>query len=201
MAPKAPSHGQKVDLGQNAPIKQEGAGKVASESLAAESLQEGGEFTSNEGIRGENQPSSGSENTSSGRTTNTSSSHESGSGLGSSRSENTSSAPRSNSKSESGSGSGSSHADTAPSYVNNQYIRAPGGPHGKNLHEGIDDSNTQDGLKKALASEPGSEDDPSRLAELQFQKNQSAAGRDAGPRQSELSSETAFDALDNEAST
>ncbi|KAH7242305.1 hypothetical protein BKA59DRAFT_225693 [Fusarium tricinctum] len=186
MSPTAPSKGQKVDLGQNAPTKEEGAGKVASESLAAESIEEGGEFASNKGIHGENasnkgarsenQPSSGSENTSSGRTTNTSSAPSSGSGA----------APES--------------ADTAPSYVNNQYIKASG-PHGKNLKEGIDDSNTKDGLKKALASEPGSNDDPSRLAEFQFQQNQSAVGRDAGPKQSELSGKTAFDGLNNETSS
>jgi hypothetical protein len=178
MSPTAPSKGQKVDLGQNAPIKEEGAGKVASESLAAESTKEGGEFASNEGIRSENQPSSGSENTSSGRTTNTSSAPSSGSGSGA--------APES--------------ADTAPSYVNNQYIKASG-PHGKNLKEGIDDSKTEDGLKKALAAEPGSENDPSRVAELQFQQSQTAAGRDAGPKQSELSGKTAFDALNNETSS
>jgi hypothetical protein len=143
-------------------------------------MKEGGEFASNEGIRSENQPSSGSENTSSGRTTNTSSAPSSGSG--------------------SGSGSAPESADTAPSYVNNQYVKASG-PHGKNLKEGIDDSNTEDGLKKALAAEPGSEDDPSRVAELQFQQNQTAAGRDAGPKQSELSGKTAFDALNNETSS
>ncbi|CAJ0551055.1 Ff.00g109850.m01.CDS01 [Fusarium sp. VM40] len=190
MSPTHHGKGQKVDLGQDAPIKEEGAGKVASESLAAESVEEGGEFASNKGIRSENnsnrdtrsenQSSSGSENTSSGRTTNTSSAPSSGSGSGASV------APES--------------ADTAPSYANNQYVKASG-PHGKNLKEGIDYSNTEDGLKKALASEPGSEDDPSRLAELQFQQNQSAVGRDAGPKQSELSGKTAFDGLNSETSS
>ncbi|KAH7226706.1 hypothetical protein BKA60DRAFT_630255 [Fusarium oxysporum] len=175
MSPKAPSHGQKVDLGQNAPVKQEGAGSIPNESLAAESLKEGGEFTSNESIHGENQPTSRSENASAGRNTNISS------------------APSS--------GSASKSSDSAPSYVENQYIKASGGPHGKNLKEGIDDSNTKDGLKKALGSEPGSQDDPSRLAEQQFQQNQTAAGRDAGPKQSELEGKTAFDALNNETSS
>jgi hypothetical protein len=193
-----------VDLGQNAPVKEEGAGKVASESLAAESIKEGGDFTSNEGIRGENQQSSGSENTSAGRTTNTSSapssnSAQSGSGKSSSgRTTNTSSAPGSNSKSGQ---SDSANGGDAPSYVENQYIRNPGGPHGKNITEGFDDSKTEDGLKKALKSEPGSDDDPSRVAELRFQESQTAAGRDAGPKQTGLSSETPFDALNNEASS
>jgi hypothetical protein len=194
MAPKAPSEGQKVDLGQNAPVKEEGPGKVAPESLAAESAKEGGGFASNEGIRSENQASSGSENTSVGRTTKTSSVH----------SANTSSAPSSNSNSNSNSaqsGSAKSNGGTAPSYVENQYIKASGGPHGKNITEGFDDSKTEDGLKKALNSEPGSEDDPSRVAELQFQQSQTAAGRDAGPKQTGLANESSFDALNNETSS
>ncbi|KAI6776280.1 hypothetical protein HG530_000225 [Fusarium avenaceum] len=192
MSPTTHGKGQKVDLGQDAPIKEEGAGKVAAESLAAESIEEGGEFASNKGIRSENdsnkdtrsenQSSSGSENTSSGRTAKTSSAPSSGLGSGSSA------------------GAAPESADTAPSYVDNQYVKGSG-PHGKNLKEGIDYSNTEDGLKKALASEPGSEDDPSRLAELQFQRNQSAVGRDAGPKQGELSGKTAFDGLNSETSS
>ncbi|KAG7418007.1 hypothetical protein DER46DRAFT_655881 [Fusarium sp. MPI-SDFR-AT-0072] len=199
MSPKAPSHGQKVDLGQNAPVKQEGAGTVPNESLAAESLKEGGEFTSNEGIHGENQPTSRSENTSAGRNTNTNTSSAPSSG---SDSKSSSSASKSSgTASKSSDSAPKSLAGTAPSYVENQYIKASGGPHGKNLKEGIDDSNTKDGLKKALESEPGSQDDPSRLAEQQFQQNQTAAGRDAGPKQSELEGKTAFDALNNETSS
>ncbi|RGP63401.1 hypothetical protein FLONG3_9890 [Fusarium longipes] len=268
MAHRNPTHGQKVDLGQNAPVKEEGAGKVASESLAAESIQEGGVFASNEGIRGENQQPSGSEHTSSQRATHTSSAHsshsksgQSGSGKSSaSHTTKTSSAPSSDSKSgQSGQSGSDKHSDghstktssglgsssdskpksghsgskkqpaghlvtaedlgpysqskaksahfdapngaDAPSYVENQYIRNPGGPHGKDISEGFDDSKTEDGLKKALQSEPGSEDDPSRLAELRFEESQTAAGRDAGPRQTGLSSETPFDALDNESSS
>ncbi|KAJ4263069.1 hypothetical protein NW762_006683 [Fusarium torreyae] len=174
MSSQAPSEGQKVDLGKNAPTKQEGTGNVPSESLAAQSAKEGGQFASNEGLRGENQASSRSENTSAGRTTNTSS------------------APSS--------GSGNSSAGTAPSYADAQYIKASG-PHGKNLKEGIDDSKTEDGLQKALNAEPGSQDDPSRVAELQFQQNQTAAGRDAGPKQGEVTNKTAFDALNNETSS
>ncbi|KAF9773263.1 hypothetical protein IL306_008958 [Fusarium sp. DS 682] len=186
MSPKAPSHGQKVDLGQNAPVKQEGAGAVPNESLAAESLKEGGDFTSNEGIHGENQSASRTENTSAGRNTNTSSAPSSGNASKSSgtTSKSSDSAPK-------------SLAGTAPSYVLNQYIKESG-PHGKNIKEGIDDSNTQDGLKKALEAEPGSQDDPSRVAELQFQQKQTAAGRYAGPKQSGLEDKTAFDALNNE---
>jgi hypothetical protein len=218
MSPKNqnPTHGQKVDLGQNAPVKEEGAGKIASESLAAESMKEGGEFASNEGIRGENQPSSASENTSAGRNTETSSTPSSNSAQSKSdhsnaaqsssgkssagRTTKTSSGLGSNTDSKSGQ-SESADIDTAPSYVENQYIQSSGGPHGKNITEGFDDSKTQDGLKKALESEPGSENDPSRLAEQRFQERQNAVGRDAGPRQSALSSETPFDSLNNQTSS
>ncbi|UZP34728.1 hypothetical protein NXS19_002544 [Fusarium pseudograminearum] len=211
MAPKNqnPTHGQKVDLGQNAPVKEEGAGKVASESLAAESIKEGGEFVSNEGIRGENQPSSASENTSAGRNTNTSSAPsskpaQSGSGESDSnkssagRTTKTSSAPGSSADSKS---SDSANGGNAPSYVENQYIKSSGGPHGKNIGEGFDDPKAKDGLKLALESEPGSENDPSRLAEQQFQERQNAVGWDAGPRQRALSSETPFESLNNETSS
>lgn len=212
--PSINTHTIQVDLGQNAPVKEEGAGKVASESLAAESIKEGGEFASNEGIRGENQPSSAPENTSAGRNTNTSSapssksaqpgsgksgSGESGSNKSSAgRTTKTSSAPGSSADSKS---SGSANSGNAPSYVENQYIKSPGGPHGKNIGEGFDDPKAKDGLKLALESEPGSENDPSRLAEQQFQERQNAVGRDAGPRQRALSSETPFDSLNNETSS
>ncbi|KAG5807168.1 hypothetical protein H9Q74_008150 [Fusarium xylarioides] len=195
MSTKNPSHGQKVDLGQNAPVKEEGAGTVPNESLAAESLKEGGEFASNEGIHGENQPTSRSENTSAGRNTDTSSAPSSGSNSKAS----SSASKSSGTASKSSDSAPKSLAGTAPSYVLNQYIKESG-PHGKNLKEGIDHSNTEDGLKKALESEPGSQDDPSRLAEQQFQLNQTAAGRDAGLKQSELEGKSAFDALNNEAS-
>ncbi|KAI1044382.1 hypothetical protein LB504_013158 [Fusarium proliferatum] len=197
MSTKNPTHGQKVDLGQNAPVKQEGAGTVPNESLAAESLKEGGEFTSNEGTHGENQPTSRSENTSAGRNTDTSSTPSSGE----SKAKSSSSASKSSgTASKSSDSAPKSLAGTAPSYVDNQYIKESG-PHGKNLKEGIDYSNTKDGLKKALESEPGSQDDPSRLAEQQFQQNQNAVGRDAGPKQSELEGKTPFDALNNKASS
>ncbi|KAF5009374.1 hypothetical protein FDECE_4406 [Fusarium decemcellulare] len=179
---KGPGAGQKVDLGKDAPTKQEGAGAVPSESLAAESYEEGGDFTSNEGIRSENvtSKSTSTKTSSAGRdTTSTSTSTSTSTGR-------TGNAPQSS-------------AGTAPSYVESQYQKDTSGPHGKNLKEGgWDESKVEDGLKKALNAEPGSEDDPSRLAEQQFQQNQTAAGRDAGPRQAEVDNKTAFDALSSE---
>ncbi|RMJ12420.1 hypothetical protein CDV36_007958 [Fusarium kuroshium] len=128
-----------VDLGKDAPTKKEGAGAVPSESLAAESFKEGGEFTSNKGIRSENAPSKSSEASSAGRTGNVSN---------------------------------------------------------KNLEGSWDESKTEDGLQKALNSEPGSDDDPGRLAELKFQQQQAGGG--AGPREAKLSTKSGYDALNAE---
>lgn len=98
--------------------------------------------------------------------------------------------------------SSDSPAGTASSYANPDLHKHSRGPHGKNAKEGDwDDSKTEDGLKKALESEPGSENDPSRLAEQKFQRDRSALGRDAGPRQADLATQTKYDSLNPEEST
>ena len=165
----APSAGTKVKPGNNGPTKQENAGLVQPESLAAESLNEGGAFTSNTGIHSENTTSHSNEP----------GSHHSSSAGGKN--------PRS--------------ADSAPTYVNNQYIRDDSGPHGKNLKEGDwDDSKAADGLKKALASEPGSMDDPSRVAEKQFLMNRGPMGGNVGNKPQPSGGKEGYDALDSNAS-
>ncbi|KAG7135354.1 hypothetical protein HYQ45_006893 [Verticillium longisporum] len=162
----APSHGQKVDLGKDAPVTQESTGPVPSGSLANESAKTGGDFAENSGVQaGSN---TGSES----------------SGLVWLR--------RGNGDTKSAGAQGG----TAPSYVENQYIRDSSGPHGKNLQEGIDYKNTKDGLKAALEAEPGSENDPARAAEQQFLQSQTRAGRDAGPKEFEVGSKTTFDNLE-----
>ncbi|KAK0392050.1 hypothetical protein NLU13_1548 [Sarocladium strictum] len=166
---KAPSEGQKVDLGQNAPTKTEGTGAVASESLAAESTHKGGGFASNPSSRSENISANGNQSSSTIRNANTGSSNTEGSSVAS--------------------------AGTAPTYVNAQYIKGSG-PHGKNITEGFDDSKTEDGIKKAFNADLGSINDPSRQAEQQFELNQNAQSRGAGPRQGNLTNETKYDALD-----
>ncbi|KAM0327599.1 hypothetical protein ACHAQA_005892 [Verticillium albo-atrum] len=89
-----------------------------------------------------------------------------------------------------------SFAGTAPTYVDNNFIRDTAGPHGKNLHEGIDYKNTKDGLKEALKAPVGSENDPGRAAEQQFLQSQARVGRDAGPKEYEVGSKTTFDNLE-----
>ncbi|GJN76492.1 hypothetical protein VFPBJ_09080 [Purpureocillium lilacinum] len=91
---------------------------------------------------------------------------------------------------------------TAPSYVSSQYIGDSGGPHGKNLKSGgFADSKTKDGLKMALESEPGSKNDPSRLAEERFELRAAAGPGVSGRRDTELSTSTKYDGLDRETSS
>merc|ERR1712000_10148 len=188
MVGKAPSEGQKVDFGQNAPSKVEGAGVVTEGSLAAESLQESGGFAANKGIHGENIPSNAS-------TTNT---------LGAAS--NAMSRGEANDRTSGNSGSyaegqkAKSNAGAAPTYVASQYAVDQSGPHGKNITEGFDDAGAQDGTQKAFNAAVGSKDDPSRAAELQFEQNNAARTRGAGPRDGEISNETKYDALNSSTS-
>ncbi|KAL1844906.1 hypothetical protein VTK73DRAFT_1533 [Phialemonium thermophilum] len=87
-----------------------------------------------------------------------------------------------------------SYAGTAPTYVNAQYMRDKGGPHGKNLKEGGFEG---EGPGDSINAEPGSEQDPARVAERDMNLSQTKAGRDAGPRQPGAAGEGhPYDALD-----
>ncbi|PFH59711.1 hypothetical protein XA68_11974 [Ophiocordyceps unilateralis] len=63
---------------------------------------------------------------------------------------------------------------------------------------GFDDPRLKDGLSKALNSEPGSIDDPSRLAEVQMKQAEAARPSVTGPNQGKLDTGTAYDNLDSE---
>lgn len=190
---KAPSAGTKVTCscpasheavlidqvfpGQDAPVSRERAGYVASESLAAESYRADGEFATNRGA----QPDKGSPQAA---------------------------AESSNFITSPGTAAGGathqagSNSDTAPSYIANQYFSDPNGPHGKNLTgEGFDDARLKDGLKMALDSEPGSKNDPSRLAEAQFKQGDAAQPSVTGHRQGNLETTTAYETLSRETSS
>jgi len=190
MAPKAPSEGQKVDLGQNAPIKNEPAGSVPSGSLAAESSA----FSSNVGIHGENQPSGNVATTlgSASNTTERSAANDTTSG-------NAASYDQATGKGDFAQ-TAKSNAGAAPTYIAPQYA-SESGPHGKNITEGFDDAGTRDGLKAALAAEPGSKDDPSRRAELQFQETNEQRTTAAQPKDGGVSNQTKYDALNRETSS
>ncbi|KAF7557851.1 hypothetical protein G7046_g5958 [Stylonectria norvegica] len=168
---KPPSAGTKVESGKQAPVTKESAGTVATGSLADESNRDGGGFASNRGIHSEDTDASDLKSSSQANK------HPGAPGSKADR------------------GSNESHAGIAPSYVNAQQHTDPDGPHGKNLKEGDwDESKAEDGLKKALNSEPGSKNDPSRLAEQQFGLKESKGARDSGP----VKNKTAFDTLDSE---
>ncbi|KAF4122011.1 hypothetical protein GMORB2_7604 [Geosmithia morbida] len=91
-------------------------------------------------------------------------------------------------------------AGTAPSYVAEQYIRDPRGPHGKNISDGFHHSGTEDGTQKAINAEPGSIDDPSRLAERQFDLKDNTRTRAAGPREHHVTHQSKYDSLSADAS-
>ena len=84
-----------------------------------------------------------------------------------------------------------SSAGVAPTYVASQYVDG-GLPKGKNLTEG---GFTDDDAKNAsFTNEIGSKDDPGRLAEEKFQRQN--AGGDAGmPRQQGVTGDNSFDTL------
>ncbi|KZL76643.1 hypothetical protein CI238_03673 [Colletotrichum incanum] len=169
---KAPSAGTKVEPGSAAPVRREATGPVPAGSLAAESASHGGEFANNRGVDASNTSSNNNNN-------------------------NNNSSSRTSTGAAPGSGASSipGQAGTAPTYVNNQYIRDPNGPHGKNISEGFDTKNTKDGVQAAFNAEVGSENDPGRVAEQGFQQSQTKAGRDAGPRQTEVGGQTVYENL------
>jgi hypothetical protein len=168
---------------------------VASESLAAESYNEGGAFASNQGVHSENLQAS---NTSRADKLDAAPNAEYREAAQDTTSYNSASYDEATGRSDA---KPKSDAGTAPSYVNNQYIRDPNGPHGKNLQEGgWDDSKTRDGVQAALNAEPGSQDDPARAAEYQFELKNNAKSRGAGPKEGSLTNETTYDKLDSNAS-
>ncbi|KAK1990066.1 hypothetical protein LX36DRAFT_664601 [Colletotrichum falcatum] len=105
----------------------------------------------------------------------------------------------SNSNKTSSNTGASSKAEPAPTYVLNQYIRDPKGPHGKNIREGFDDEEgVRDGVQEAFRAEPGSENDPAREAERELLKSRIKPGRYAGPRETGISGPMVFEKLDSD---
>ena len=109
----------------------------------------------------------------------------------------TGSAPKSTANS--GHLSNEAQGGPAPTYVNNQYAKDTGGPHGKNLTEGIDYKGTEDGIEKAMKAELGSKDDPARAAEQQFIARQARAAGGDGPKEFQTGGKTTYDALGEKA--
>lgn len=89
-----------------------------------------------------------------------------------------------------------SSAGEAPSYVNNQYTSDQNSPHGKNLNEGgFNHQAAHDGIRKAFNSEPGSTNDPGRLAEAKFEHREAAVPGVVPGRGAQMNTGTGFDSL------
>jgi hypothetical protein len=146
---------EKVTLGQNAPVVQEGAGIVARDSLANESVQDSGEFSENRNIRLEEAGSSHGPKKSS---SSSSSHHHHGGGKPIPSEE---------------------QGQPAPTYVNNQYIRDSAGPHGKDITEDRDLT----GRPAKFNVEVGSKQDPARVAERNMLLKQTRGAPGTGERQ------------------
>lgn len=176
--------------GENSSATRETAGNVASDSLAAESYREGGAFASNPNAAPENL--SQSDNRSGGETL--SAATDSNSRDAAHFASQSSSANYAEATGRDAQSQPESYAGAAPSYIQSQYQQDPNGPHGKNLKEGDwDESQARDGLRKALASEPGSMDDPGRLAEQNFQLKQGTGG--TGPQDGSVDNENVYSNL------
>jgi hypothetical protein len=189
----------------NAPRIEERAGAVASDSLAAESTRAGGDFSKNRGceplgVAGANStfantntsgadtlepaPSSQSRKAA---TDDTNDSYPSAIG-GQSRSTATTDTTGSCET-----GGTISHAGVAPTYVNSQYVDTHG-PKGKDLKEGGFDEG--DDKNASFTSDIGDENDPGRLAELKFAKENAEMGEDTAPKQGG-SGEGLYDVLED----
>jgi hypothetical protein len=85
-----------------------------------------------------------------------------------------------------------SHAGVAPTYVNSQYVDTHG-PKGKDLKEGGFDEG--DDKNSSFTSDIGDANDPGRVAEQKFAKENAEMGEDTAPKQGG-SGEGLYDALD-----
>lgn len=170
----------------------ENAGTVGSESLAAESYRDGGGFADNAGA----EPETLNSHKDSSKDSELSAADNSSSRQAATDATYSNSERYDNATGRSADSMGDSYGGTAPSYIAGQYHQDPNGPHGTNLTEGDwDASRGRDGLRKALESEPGSGNDPSRQAERDFKLKDSTAGPDTGPKQDGLDKGSGFDNL------
>ncbi|KAL2149166.1 hypothetical protein VTH82DRAFT_8514 [Thermothelomyces myriococcoides] len=86
-----------------------------------------------------------------------------------------------------------SYAGAAPTYVANQWHRDPAGPHGKNLKEGGFEGS---GTAAGPLPEPGSKEDPSRIATgLAAQDRKEAGTRQGGGGGGGVEGKTWYSAL------
>jgi hypothetical protein len=183
----------------------ENAGAVAADSLAAESTRAGGEFSENRGsepmgVKGANSTFANT-NTSGAVTLEPAVDSEARKEATESSNDSYPSAAGGQSKAtavtdttmSSDTGCSTSHAEVAPTYVNSQG-KDTAGPKGKNLTEGGFDSD--DSKNASFTSDIGDKNDPGRVAENKFAKQNADADASGGtgPKQGG-SGEGLFDAL------
>lgn len=191
----------------SAPKIQEGAGTVASDSLAADSTRAGGGFSDNrgsepQGVSGSNSTFANT-NTSGATTLDAAPDAEARGGAdsssypdsvgGQSRDTTVEDASR-----KFGGSGGASSAGVAPNYVASQYVDG-GLPKGNNLTEGgFSDGDVKNA---SFNNEIGTKNDPGRLAEEKFQRQNADAAGDAGmPRQEGVTGENTYDSLGGDTS-
>ncbi|ESZ90479.1 hypothetical protein SBOR_9139 [Sclerotinia borealis F-4128] len=180
-------------------IIKEGAGAVASDSLAAESTRSGGGFAENRdgeplGVAGSNSTFANT-NTSGATRLDPASDAEARMATEDWAEEKKLGATGSYQKDARNPNAkkGTSNAGVAPSYINNQY-QSGGKPKGKNLKEGGFESN--DANNASFHSVIGGKNDPSRLAEQKMMRENAQSANDAGfPRDKGTTGGTPYDAL------
>ncbi|KAF7947108.1 uncharacterized protein EAE97_004357 [Botrytis byssoidea] len=180
-------------------IIKEGAGAIASDSLAAESTRAGGDFAKNRdgeplGVAGANSTFANT-NTSGATRLDPASDAEARMATEDWAEEKKLGVTGSYQKDVGNPNvkESTSNAGVAPSYVSNQY-QSGGKPKGKNLTEGGFESN--DAKNASFTSEIGSKNDPSRLAEQKMQRENAQSANDAGfPRDNNATGGTPYDAL------
>jgi hypothetical protein len=184
-----------------APEIQEGAGAVASDSLAAESTREGGGFSSNKnseplGVSGAN--STFANTNTSGATTLSPAINSEARDIDSGTYPDALGGQSKDTTVEDTTRGSSGNAGVAPTYVNSQFVDESG-PKGKNLTEGgFTDS---DGKNASFNGQIGRKNDPGRLAEEKFVRDNANASESAGmPLQGGDTGYNSFDALGGETS-
>ncbi|TVY15224.1 hypothetical protein LARI1_G005434 [Lachnellula arida] len=210
MSTHNPSHGTKV-TDPNAPSIEESTGAVANDSLAEESTRADGGFASNRGSEPQGVSGSNStfanKNTSGARRLDPASDAEARQAEGDWAEEKkfggagtypdaaggqAKGLAVTDTQGSSQTGGTSSNAGTAPSYVASQYVDGAG-PKGNNLTEGGFESN--DSKNASWNQDIGGENDPGRLAEQKFERQNAGVGSAGQPRQKGVSGDNSYDAL------
>ncbi|KAF1821183.1 uncharacterized protein K489DRAFT_402959 [Dissoconium aciculare CBS 342.82] len=165
-------------------VKVENPGTVTSDSLAAESINQGGQFAADSSSRGPNGPASHSTTT---NTTDASNATELPAAS------NHPSRPDGKSKADSDAVINEGRVPVKHEVVdpNSQFQK----PKGKDLHEGGFDSSAPNA---SFRTDIGSKRDPGRVALQGLEASNAAAGSTAGTRQVAVSNDGQFDALKQE---